>query len=90
MGDMADFTLEHVEHEENLRFEYRQGRLSTNEAYENGIIDETGCDITSQTLKTCRCCNKSGLSWGNYNNKWVLFDGNAIHQCPTNPLKEKP
>lgn len=38
---------------------------------------------------SCRCCHKLGLKWGKYEGKWRLFEGDSLHVCPVNPLKEK-
>ena len=84
---MADFALEQCETNEIIRDDYRQGELSTQEAYDNGLIDELGHEIDSVTFVICRCCHKSRLTWGNYNGKWTLFDGDEIHDCPANKLK---
>lgn len=39
--------------------------------------------------KTCRCCGKKGLRWGQYNGKWRLFEGGELHACPVNPLRSE-
>jgi hypothetical protein len=40
--------------------------------------------------KVCRYCGEGGLRWENIKGKWRLFDGNEIHRCPVNPLKDTP
>ena len=52
------------------------------EDYFDTYEDESG-DQPSRT-KTCNNCNKSGLSWENDNNKWVLLERSGrIHKCKT-------
>jgi hypothetical protein len=91
MGEMADFALEQVETAENRRFAYRQGEVSTTEAYEEGIIDEQGFETSAianrATVVTCRCCGESGLSWKKIHGIWRLFLGMGLHKCPANPLR---
>lgn len=87
MGDMADFANEWQEETVEQRDHYKRGEMTLSDAYENGIVDEMGSELQRTTLKTCRCCNKGGLTWGSSNGKWVLFEGNTIHNCPINKLK---
>ena len=42
MGEMADFELDEVLDEEDAREDYRAGRMTKEEAFERGIIDELG------------------------------------------------
>ncbi len=42
MGEMADYFLEEVMDMEYLRLDYRCGRLTDEDAYDLGIIDEHG------------------------------------------------
>ncbi len=87
MGDMADYVNEQIELEYEFRHQWRSGQLSHEEAYDLGVIDEQGSEYgTERLLKTCRCCGKSGLTWGSHKGKWLLFDGNDLHACPVNPL----
>lgn len=44
MGEMADMTLDEVMDMEEMRFEYRSGRMNPSEAYDAGIIDEHGAE----------------------------------------------
>jgi len=44
MGEMADMALDEVMDMEEMRFEYRSGRMSASEAYDAGIIDEHGAE----------------------------------------------
>lgn len=88
MGDMADYALEQVMDAEEDRFLWRIGRMSDFEAYELGIIDENGADLTHpmfrrrSSTKTCRHCGASGLVWKSVGSKWRLAtpDG-VIHSC---------
>ena len=74
---------------EYLRLQYKTGQMSYGEAYELGIIDELGFE-ESRKLKICRCCGKSDLQWGQFKGKWLLFDGDELHDCPIHPLNTKP
>ena len=42
MGDGADMALDAMEDEEEERLNYLTGKMSDQEAYEKGIIDERG------------------------------------------------
>ena len=86
---MADFALEQVQDMEDLRFEWRIGSMSTEEAIECGVLNEQGGYETAgyKISKTCRCCGQVGLHWDKHNNKWRLFDSKGLHQCKVNPLK---
>jgi len=91
MGDMADAFLSEVMEFEELRIDYKHGRMGDVEAYELGIIDEYGAFIESRRCartKTCRCCGEAGLVWKQHNGSWRLFNGDTLHQCPANPLSE--
>jgi len=89
MGDMADYINELIEQEYIDRDAWRRGELSWEEAYDKGVVDEHGAEY-GNGLKfiTCRCCGKNNLLWNQVSGKWRLFDGNSIHKCPINPLKE--
>ena len=91
MGDMADAFLEDVELMEDLRLDYRMGKMSTGDAYEAGIIDERGFQPSARTgsAKVCRCCGKGGLEWMRSGDRWVLGQGGVIHNCPNRPLGSK-
>jgi hypothetical protein len=90
MGDMAEFALEHIERDDELRADYRAGRLTPQAAYDHGLIDERGYEI-SPTIrpKTCRCCGAGQLHWRKAGAKWRLFDEKGeFHKCPKVPLRE--
>jgi hypothetical protein len=92
MDDGADMALEDVMDDEDARLDYRRGDMSDIEAYNRGIIDELGYEITGIGPKpiTCRCCGVSGLHWSeSKSGKWRLFDDNGIHNCKANPLKKE-
>ena len=93
MGEMADYALEQVEEMEDLRFRYRTGDMSDDEAFELGIINEMGGYETSghkhSIKKTCKFCHMNNLYWGLSNNKWRLFEGDSVHICKVNPLIER-
>jgi len=36
---------------------------------------------------SCRCCGKSGLLWRKVSGKWLLHEGDVIHDCPVSPLR---
>ena len=90
MGDGADLALEAAFDDDEARFDYRCGVVSEQEAFDRGIIDELGYEYSySSSSKTCRCCKKSGLTWGRQNGRWLLFDGAQMHKCPVNPFNER-
>lgn len=85
MGEMADFFLEDVMEFENRVLDYRAGKINNEEAYDLGIIDETGSELYSgrQRSQTCRYCKTKGLYWNQLNNGvWRLFQGSEVHSCP--------
>jgi len=88
MGDMADFTLDAVFDEEERRMEYFAGRMTIEDAYEQGFVDELGGEVCCAGVvsRTCRCCGKGGLRWVKDGDRWRLYDGESIHVCPVNPL----
>jgi len=97
MGDMADYFLEEVEDFECRRLDYKSGRISDEEAYDRGIIDEMGYEYIpgvstgkagslDNQSKTCRSCGTARLHWGKHKGKWRLFDLHGLHQCKVNPL----
>ena len=92
MGDMADYYLQEVWDEEDARLDYIMGGMTLEEAYERGIVDEFGALHSpiagSPASKTCRCCGRRGLQWGQHQGKWRLFEGQKLHNCPQNPLKD--
>lgn len=44
--------------------------------------------MTKKAVK-CRCCGSKNVSWTRDGRKWRLFEGDSLHVCPVNPLKEK-
>ena len=42
MGEMADYTLEEMEDEEEARLDFHLGIMDEQEVYDRGIIDELG------------------------------------------------
>lgn len=87
MGDMADFALEQVQNSEDRRFLYRMGYINIHDAYDEGIVDETGREYsqTRGTVKngiTCRHCLQSGFKWTLTKVGWRLHKGSALHNCP--------
>jgi len=48
MGDMADFALEQVQEMEALREQYNSGDMDLLDAYNLGLVDELGCEITGE------------------------------------------
>lgn len=49
MGQHADDFLDEVFEMEEARFEYRFGEMTTEEAYDRGIIDELGFEDNAKT-----------------------------------------
>jgi hypothetical protein len=93
MGDMADFALEEVYDFEDSRSDFNRGLLPIEEAIERGVCDEQGFFIEPRSghtrikTRTCRCCGKNGLRWYKLDGRWRLFEGESIHNCPSNPLE---
>jgi hypothetical protein len=44
----------------------------------------------SKKVKTCDKCGVTGLTWGDRNGRWALFDPtvNMFHQCPVREVKD--
>jgi len=88
MGDMADFELDNVMDMEELRSDWREGKMSYEDAYNEGIIDELGYEDDEsvrnhrQKNVTCNNCGKTRLRWKQVNGKWRLFEKNKPHRCP--------
>lgn len=83
-GDMADFALDQVMDEEDLRLDFRLGLLSSQEAYDNGIIDELGFEGgKGSPFKVCKHCGQTDLVWGKSNGKWRLchYSSGNVHTC---------
>ena len=83
---MADFALDDVMDEEDLRLEYRMGHMHPQDAYDNGIIDELGYEIsyvpTKVRLMACRYCGEKGLHWECAEGKWRLYTPQGdLHSC---------
>ena len=92
MGEMADDFLDDVMEMEDRRLDYHGGKISQEEAYDLGIVDEMGFEYSpfqhiSADGKICRCCGKPGLHWDTHQGKWRLFDKSGLHHCPVNPLQ---
>jgi len=70
-----------------------RGDMTTNEAFEAGIIDNWGVELSPYTsvtagkLKICRCCGEKGLNWQRINDKWRLYKNGKLHNCTKNPLR---
>lgn len=91
MADIADYYLDQVDDEEIYYADYLSGRITIIEAYEKGIIDALGYETRTQSTPksiTCRCCSKTGLTWGKHEGKWRLFESGKLHNCKINPLNE--
>jgi hypothetical protein len=88
MGEMADYVLEMASMEDELLLAYHFGKISDAEAYEAGLIDELGYEVTYARSKTCRCCGNGNLHWEMVINKWLLHEENGhLHNCPVNPYQ---
>jgi hypothetical protein len=90
MGDFADDALGCVFDDMDAWSDYARGDIDDHAAYNRGLIDELGFSIPHgiQRTKTCRCCNKGGMSWGQHLGKWRLFENGSLHRCPANPLND--
>lgn len=87
MSEYAGYALEETIDYEGLMLDLDNPL----DAYEAGIIDELGRFMHTASYKyskTCRCCNQTGLSWGQFNDKWRLFENGKLHECKVNPLNE--
>lgn len=86
MGEYADYALDEIMTEEEFRLDYRLGYLDSLTAYEFGIIDELGYEISpnivAPTTKTCKWCGQKELYWKDTEHGWRLatIDG-TIHTC---------
>lgn len=85
---MADYYLELGAIEDEETQKYRAHKISHEEAYDMGIIDEFGAEYQSYASITCHYCGANNLEWNKYKGKWRLFEGGSLHDCPVNPLKE--
>lgn len=83
MGDMADYVNEQMEEEVERRFDYRMGRMSPCEAYDQGIIDEHGAEYGTRKSVTCKHCGERFLFWMKTADGWRTADSSGIHICPT-------
>lgn len=82
---MADMALDDTMDMEYIRFSYRMGGISDDEAYDLSIIDEYGIEerhfITRRT-KTCSMCKQQGLHWIDTSNGWRLAEqSGSVHRC---------
>lgn len=44
------------------------------------------CKILKDEV-VCKCCGTGNLNWKQFNGKWLLFNGEELHDCPVNPLE---
>lgn len=85
MGEFADYALQETEEMENDRWGYRMGLIGHADAYDRGIIDELGFEVSARTgngLVTCRHCGKL-CRWKHTSFGWRTgeMDG-SLHICP--------
>lgn len=85
-GEMADYALEQVEEMEALRSQWRAGKMSAADAYDEGILDENGYEAMASTgsnpFKVCRYCGCKNLHWKQTDLGWRLADcQELIHSC---------
>jgi hypothetical protein len=74
MGEYADYAVSDALEMECLRQDYRFGGMSNEEAYERGIVDETGTEISSRRHKRKKygkgpcpiCGGETGLRTGKF------------------------
>lgn len=85
---MADYALDQTLDMEDLRFDYRRGLLSVEDAYDLGIVDELGYEDRTPmfqpapTTMTCKWCGESNLSWKQVETGWRLADSKgSVHSC---------
>lgn len=84
MGDMADYTLEQVEVQEERAFQYLTGNMDIIEAIDCGVCDEQGhLHQILPVKKICRYCHKTDLTWRKTDAGWRLANPDGtIHTCP--------
>lgn len=82
MGEMADLALEQMGDPDEFGLD----------GFEKIWIDPDCPDVAWPVAKPtimCRCCGTLGLVWGKQpRGPWRLYAGDALHQCPVNPLKD--
>lgn len=89
MGEFADMALSETMDMEDLRFEYRIGKMSIFEAYELGIVDEHGAEPYRPMFKparrptTCKYCLTQAVRWHNTAELgWRLYNKTGeLHTC---------
>ena len=54
MGEYTDYAINEMLEQENIRQDYRLGFYSIEEAFELGILDEFGTEISSKSLKASK------------------------------------
>ena len=79
---MADFALEQVETNEDLMLDYKMGNMDTQEAYDNGFLDELGREVYGNKLVTCKHCGQGGLVWLRTDKGWRTSEKGEVHNCP--------
>ena len=88
MGEIADYTNELLEIDNDLYSDYKSGTMSVYDAYENGFIDELGREIYGNKTTICRNCGEKGLYWKKLDSKWRLYKNGSIHNCMVKPLNK--
>jgi hypothetical protein len=88
MGDFADMALQETMIMEGLRFDYRMGFMSDQQAFDEGIIDHLGREEyvpmfrPARKTLSCRHCGSTKVRWQATPAGWRLFDGSSMHACP--------
>jgi hypothetical protein len=93
MGEMADMAISDSLDDWELYSDWARGKVSTETAFDAGIIDELGYEIWSTQMperaKTCKHCGKPGLYWKKVGSMWRLHDEKgAAHECMAHPSKK--
>lgn len=86
---MADYALDQVWDMEDLRFSYRMGDMSTQRAYDLGIVDEMGGEHYVPLFKKakspprCKHCGSMQVKWKQFpDGKWRLTESSGrVHTC---------
>jgi hypothetical protein len=83
MGEMADDVIQEVFDFEDACDHYKDGKMSDEEAIDNGVIDENGVmnESGNKKSKSCKYCGESGFEWAETDRGWRLVKDGEEHRC---------
>jgi len=84
MGDMADLALEDVFDFEEDRLNFRLGKMTDDEAFRRGIIDETGGEVGGKSRGPGSCPSCGGDTTLRQGRHGGFFGCNAFPKCRGN------